>query len=65
MKTTINIVWWADDGSDEVPENHKNQLMEHALKHITPLILDGYISGQLRCEIDDINYYAGSWSIGK
>lgn len=55
----LQFEWWRGDGAD-VPEEHKPELIAEALRRASSMINDGYISGELHCEIEDVNY-RGHW----
>jgi len=58
----ISIVFeWENEGLD-VPENHKSELIEHALERITEQEKEGFFYGELYCTIEDI-LYDGHWEI--
>lgn len=63
MKRQLTFEWWnASDTDAEVDVDHYDALQEHANEQIPSLISEGYTSGLLMLEIDDINYQ-GCWSI--
>ena len=54
-KTTITYTWFRGD-SDDMDSNHLEQLTDEAEHQIKRYQSDGYTSGELICEIDDIDY---------
>ena len=59
MKTILTISWFQD-----VPEQHKNELEEHALERAIGMRKEGYIGGELHYEIEKdetIEAYSGWW----
>ena len=60
MNKNINIRWWHEDRDLTLEE--EEQLTEEAITHITPLIVDGYNSGELISDRED-DYFNGWWHI--
>jgi hypothetical protein len=60
MKTSIVFDW--EYMGLEVPENHKSELIEHALERITEQEREGFVYGELHRTIEDI-HYEGHWKI--
>ena len=55
----ITYRWWNDD-CEEISTNHKHRLDDEALEHITQMRTEGFTSGELVLNIDDIDY-RGHW----
>lgn len=56
----INYSWWRDKNKSPF-EKHIETLECHALEHITALMKNGYIEGELNLEIANTIYH-GYWS---
>ena len=51
--------WWRDG---EIDPEHVTDLEEHAMERITDMRKEGYTSGELSCNIDDVEY-TGWWEM--
>lgn len=73
IKWTLNANWWLEaDRSAPIPDEHREELEEHALKRISDMMDDGYLAGELNADIapegnpdgEEIAY-RGWWSVEK
>jgi len=65
MQTTIitTYTWWNDDNEElTISSEAKSYLAEHAAEHISEMANEGYTSGQLLAELNEINY-KGWWTL--
>jgi len=61
-KIIIMFRWWRGDTEQHVIEEHINQLDREALDRVTSMAEEGYGSGGLIANIDDIDYQ-GWWEV--
>ena len=62
MNQVITIKWWHPDCLSEVIESAKIELNDKATAHIRHMIEQGFSSGDLRCEFNNVNYQ-GWWEL--
>jgi hypothetical protein len=61
FESTITFRWWRDDKTP-IAANEEYELIEAAAARILPMVLDGYVEGELCLETDSIDY-SGYWKI--
>lgn len=59
---TINFEWWNSADNSEPNDGHKDELSDHALKRAASQIDEGFTSGELLTDIEDVSY-RGSWEL--
>ena len=58
---TITVRWWEDNGP-EIKHEHREHLEEEGFSHALEMLKDGFTSGELVEEHEDITYM-GWWEL--
>jgi hypothetical protein len=63
ITVSTTIVWWENEGQEEIPHEHSQELARAAFMHIEEQHRDSYTAGELSHQVEDGTQYNGTWDL--